>query len=69
MQNVPHTESRDGFTLQWQKCCCGVKCWATKTGSSDEPVSVGEYPFQETYEATANRFGAAAVVRAKELLP
>lgn len=65
---TPHSEVVGDFRLQWQKCCCGVKCWATLVGSSDEPTSVGEYPFQETYEATADRFRDAAITRAKELL-
>ncbi len=69
--NAPHTETRDGFTLQWQKCCCGVKCWATRLGAPPDtaPLPVGEFPFHDTFEQTADRYGPAAIKRATELMP
>jgi hypothetical protein len=72
-----YVEERDGFTLQWQKCCCGVKVYGSikhePPADGHRPTVpmhlLGEFPMvDDTFEKTAERYGPAAVIAAKEKL-
>ena len=66
-----HETTADGYKFVWDRCCCGVKCYVDRDHGPDVRDTVqyvGEFEFDETIEKTAERYQAAAIERAKEVL-